>query len=403
VPRTMLSTGLSCPNPGLHPGYRLHHFLGRGGFGEVWEAETTAGEPVALKFMRCADNQAAVHEVRSIQMVRALSHPNLLRIDRVWSSPGYLVIAMELADASLADLLEAYREKLGKPVPPADLLPLLEQAAEALDFLNARQHLHLEQRVGIQHCDVTPSNLLLCGDTLKLTDFGLTSPLLGVDKTHRSAGTPDYMAPEVLRGRLSDRTDQYALAVCYCLLRGGRLPFPEVPVPLARTYVRPPPDLRRRDPAERPVVGRALSVLPGDRWPCCRAFLAALREGAPGVLPGSRSGRASERRAHRRDPPAPDTACEVLAWPGKGSYPAQVLNLSAGGARLLLPMPHEPLKPGNLLSLTLSNKARGFGRVFRLRVVYGKKRASGQHEVGVTFQTALRQEELTALLASRTA
>jgi serine/threonine protein kinase len=395
----MLTTAPASPSPYLYPGYRLRRFLGRGGFGEVWAAETEAGEPVALKFLRCADDHAAVGELRSIQMVRALSHPNLLRVDRVWSSPGYLVIAMELADGSLADRLEAHRARSGKAIPAAELLPLLAQAAAALDFLNARQHLHQGQRVAIQHCDVTPSNLLLCGGTVKLTDFGLTSARAGAEKAHRAAGTPDYMAPEVFQGRLSERTDQYALAICYCLLRGGRLPFPEVPASCPRTYVRPPPDLGRLDPAERPVVARALSAVPAERWPSCRAFLAALRERVPGARLRSAGGRLLERRAHRRLRPAADMACAIVGWAGAASHPARVLNLSAGGARLLLAAPDERLKPGSALSLALGRK----GRVFRLHVVYGKKLPTGEHEVGVAFQTALREDELTALLASRPA
>ena len=52
--------------PELHPGYRLRRLRGRGNFGQVWEAETDTGEPVALKFLHCVGDQASL-EVRSLQ------------------------------------------------------------------------------------------------------------------------------------------------------------------------------------------------------------------------------------------------------------------------------------------------------------------------------------------------
>src|SRR5438445_671717 len=87
----------------------------------------------------------------------------------------------------------------------------------------------LGQRIGaaqvaIQHCDVKPSNFLLFGDTVKLSDFGLASSISCQLQGHRRAGTLAYTAPEVFQGRLSDWTDQFSLGVTYCELRSGRLP-----------------------------------------------------------------------------------------------------------------------------------------------------------------------------------
>src|SRR5271165_448872 len=105
-------------NPNMHPGYRLRRLRGRGGYGQVWEAENDAGSLVALKFMRCTRDQGAAQELRSVQVVKELSHPHLIRIDKVWCAADYLVVSMELADGSLGDLLEIYRADFGAPLPP---------------------------------------------------------------------------------------------------------------------------------------------------------------------------------------------------------------------------------------------------------------------------------------------
>jgi serine/threonine protein kinase len=258
------------------PGYCLRHRLGSGGFGEVWEAETPLGRAVALKFLPCDNPQAAAMEIRSLQAVRQLRHPNLVRVDQVWSHLGYIVVAMELADGSLADLLEVYQTEVGTPIIPEHVCHLLSQAAVGLDYLNARQHTIGGQCVAIRHCDVKPSNLLIFGESVKLTDFGLSSLTTAEIQVHRRAGTLDYTAPEVFQGQLSEQTDQFALAVSYCRLRTGRLPFPETPPSFQVNYVRPPPDLSILPEPEQPIIARALNVVPQNRWASCVELMTRL-------------------------------------------------------------------------------------------------------------------------------
>src|SRR4051812_18038953 len=62
------------------PGYQLRRFLGRGGFGEVWDARAPDGRPVALKFLPCGDGLHAARETRSIQLVRNIDHPGLIHV-----------------------------------------------------------------------------------------------------------------------------------------------------------------------------------------------------------------------------------------------------------------------------------------------------------------------------------
>ncbi len=271
-------TKLEVLNPGLEPfpGYRLVKFLGRGGWGEVWEARQPDGKAVALKFLPCGSSLASAQEVRALQSIRQLRHPNLLCIDRIWCFGGHVVIGMELAEGSLFDLLEVYRKEYGTGIVPQHLCHFLSQAADALDYLNARQHLLDEQRVAVRHCDIKPSNLLLRGGKVKVADFSLACPTSSPRCQHRRVGTLHYAAPEVFQGWLSDRTDQYALAVSYCELRGGWLPFPNTPSAFHIGYVRPTPDLSMLVPAEQPIILRALDPVPQDRWPSCRDLMTRL-------------------------------------------------------------------------------------------------------------------------------
>ena len=215
-------------------------------------------------------------EIQAIQAVRKLKHPGLIQIDNVLMNWGYIIVAMEVAEGSLADLLDAYKEEFNTPIVPEQVCMYLAQVADALDFLHDRNHVVEGQKIGWQHCDIKPSNMLLFGENVKLADFGLSSKMVGKRMPHRRAGTLDYAAPEVFRGELTDQTDQYALAVTYCLLRGGKVPFPDTPQKFGQSYVRPDPDLSMVSEPERPIIARALSVAPQNRWPSCTDLICSL-------------------------------------------------------------------------------------------------------------------------------
>jgi serine/threonine-protein kinase len=264
------------PGKMLLSGYKLERIVGKGSFGHVWETRGPLGEKLALKFIRSGSDLAAPLEVRNILNVRELEHPLLIRVDRVWADRGYVVVVMELADGSLQELLAICRRDYNTPVPPDQACFFLTQAAEALDFLNAMRHKVGGNLVGIQHCDIKPSNLLLCGDTVKVSDFGLSSTLSAAEAPHRPVGTLAYAAPEIFQGQLSRWTDQFSLAVTYCELRSGRRPFPKTPLKWDPEYVPPEPDLSMLPEDERSVLARALALHPWERWKTCGDFLAHL-------------------------------------------------------------------------------------------------------------------------------
>lgn len=255
------------------PGYKLRRVRGRGGFAEVWEADTPSGTPVALKFMPSSNATTTSKELRSIQSFLPLYHPHLVKTNEVWSVPGYIVINMELADATLLDLMLLYHNDLHQPIDPPQLCRYMWQVGDALDFLNARKHTREGRRVGFQHGDVKPNNILLVGETAKLTDHGLATPTHGNTTPCPRQGTREYAAPEIFAGHYTDFSDQFSLAVTYYALRTGTLPFPAPPNPLPKNYIRPAPDLGYVSDAEVPPLLRALSPTPQDRYPTCRDFM----------------------------------------------------------------------------------------------------------------------------------
>lgn len=261
------------------PGYRLKRVRGRGGFAEVWEADGPTG-PVALKFMISSNTNTTARELRSLQSLQSLDHPFLVKTQSVFTVPGYIVTAMELAEGTLLDLHQVYVNELGQLIDPKELLLYLWQVADGLDFLNARRHTALGRKVGFQHGDVKPNNVLLFGDVAKLTDYGLATATHGPTTPCPRQGTRDYSAPEVYQGHLTDTSDQYSLAVTYCVLRAGRFPFPPQP-PLGegqapKSVIQPPPEIPNVYPGERSALCRALATVPQARFPCCRDLMRAL-------------------------------------------------------------------------------------------------------------------------------
>ncbi len=221
------------------PDYRLVQFLGRGGFGEVWKAVGPGGFAVALKFIALGADSGAAEE-RSAELLRSrdIRHPNLLGLFGSWRRHGLLILAMELADRTLMDRFSEARGQGLRGVPFAELREFLREAAKGLD------HLH---SIGVQHRDVKPQNLLLVGGGVKVADFGLAKVLEQTTASNTGSMTPAYAAPEFLKGRVSPHSDQYSLAVAYCQLRGGQLPFNGGPaqVMMGHLYETPDPEHRR--------------------------------------------------------------------------------------------------------------------------------------------------------------
>ncbi|MFL5341119.1 MAG: WD40 repeat domain-containing serine/threonine protein kinase [Gemmataceae bacterium] len=278
VTRMSRSPGTSMLQAGYEPlpGYRLIDGLGRGGFGEVWRAAAPGGFTIALKFV-VLGGRAGPAESRALELIRHIRHPNLLATFGAWEQNGVLIIAMELADGTLGDRLAAAVRDGKKGVPRDELLGFMAEAAKGLDFLNSPSHM-VEGRdgVSVQHRDIKPQNILLVGGGVKVADFGLARLLEQSVVSHSGSLTPLYAAPEFFNGQTTRSSDQYSLAVTYCQLRGGRLPFDGNMAQVTAGHLYRPPDVGMVPESERPIVTRALAKDPEARWPSCQSFVEAL-------------------------------------------------------------------------------------------------------------------------------
>lgn len=262
------------------PGYRLLEQVGIGGYGEVWRAEAPGGLVKAIKFVFGQQNEKrAISELHSLERIRGLRHPFLLSLERIEVVDGRLMIVTELADESVRDRFNDYRQQLLPGIPRDELLGYLRDAADALDFISARH--------ALQHLDIKPENLLLVAGHVKIADFGLVKSVQQTAASLIGGMTPLYSAPEVFRGTPSRRSDQYSLAILYQEMLTGTVPFSGGnAAELTLQHLNDEPDLSPLPSADRYVVARALSKEPEHRYPTCLEFIEALRRAAE-VKPGA--------------------------------------------------------------------------------------------------------------------
>jgi eukaryotic-like serine/threonine-protein kinase len=188
-----------------------------GGMGAVYRAlDTSLQRFVAVKVMRYTDHNM---ESRISSMLREaiaqarLNHPNVVVIYYVGREGEEPFLAMELLPGPTL----SERLKSDGKVPYGDTIRYAIQIVSALDHAS---------KYGIVHGDIKPANLLLTSEnSIKLSDFGLST--IASDKGNKTAvsGTPAYLAPELLKGPGSIQSDMYALGVTLFELVFGRHPF----------------------------------------------------------------------------------------------------------------------------------------------------------------------------------
>jgi len=262
---------------GAGAGYERLRLLGEGGQGRTWLARHRGSDRlVVLKEPTAADAADPARRAEALARARRaqrVHHPRVVRVEDVFEERGRALVVMEFVEGgSLAQRLEQHG-----PLPAPDALGLMD------DLLDGLAAVH---KAGLVHGDVKPENVLIDADgRAKIGDFGSVRPAdEGVTVTLGAAGTLCAMAPEQARGAPpTRRSDVYALgALLYRLLTG------EHPIDLrdvateAEAHARirhTPPRLPHPlvPPAAEPVLARALSKRPEDRFADAREMRHALQ------------------------------------------------------------------------------------------------------------------------------
>lgn len=259
--------------------YRIIGRLGQGAMGTVYRAEDPRIErQVAIKtiqFNPDLDPQSEAHArarfIREARSAGSLSHPNIVTVYHLGEHEGQSYLVMELVDgSSLSRVLRANQDPDRLP----ELLRGLQQIAPALDY--AHQH-------GVIHRDIKPANILVSNaGKFKVADFGIAKVLAATELTATGAliGTPQYIAPESLRGlSVSAASDQYSLAIVAYEVLTRRVPFEaeSMEALLFQILLEPPPPVGNFNPALNPaldeVLRQALAKDPAARFGSCTEFM----------------------------------------------------------------------------------------------------------------------------------
>jgi len=251
--------------------YKLVRLIGRGGMGEVYEAEDTRKRRVvALKLISAQYSDNSVFRARmqrEADTAGRLTEPHIVPIHDYGEIDGQFYVEMRLIDGvSLRQILT----QTG-PMAPARSVAIIRQIAAALDAAHS---------AGVTHRDVKPENILVTNqDFAYLVDFGIARAASdpGLTQTGTAVGTYNYMAPERFGDtEVTYRADIYALACVLDECLTGSPPYSAQSVErlIASHLMEPAPRPSQLRPGRVPaalddVIAKGMAKNPLDRYLSC--------------------------------------------------------------------------------------------------------------------------------------
>jgi serine/threonine protein kinase, bacterial len=308
--------------------YRLMRLLGRGGMGDVYEAEDTRKRRiVALKLISpqfSSDPMFRARMQREADAAGRLTEPHVVPIHDYGEIDGQLYLDMRMIDG--VDLATALKRT--GPMSPARAVAIIRQVAAALDAAHAS---------GVTHRDVKPENILITSDDFAyLVDFGIARAAAdrGLTQTGTAMGSYKYMAPERFTGNeVTYRSDIYSLACVLGECLTGSPPFRADSIErlVAAHLMEPAPRPSQLRPGRVPaavdqVVAKGMAKNPEERY----RSAGELANAALDALTAPEQHQAERIIQHGEDAAAAETMARPAAssWPwahpaGGGSWPSQ--------------------------------------------------------------------------------
>jgi eukaryotic-like serine/threonine-protein kinase len=277
--------------------YRIYRRLENGGLSTVFVAtdlesdriaaiKVSAPAPLVRRDLSYAVNEADARRYwdellermrREVETLAAIEHPNIVRFY------GTGLINDDLRYAAMEFLRG---RTLREEIDDRGLIPPREAAMRSIDVASALSEVHSR---GIVHRDINPRNIFLCGDSVKLIDFGIAKfpqPEGAPPFTRHSmmTGTVSYASPEQCQSHSIDhRSDIYSLAIVLYEMITGERPFQgRTPTEVALKQIQSQPISPRALNSSVPAILenailRALSKNPDDRQQTVDEFAAELR------------------------------------------------------------------------------------------------------------------------------
>jgi hypothetical protein len=187
--------------------------ISSGAFGRVYAgSEGDTGRPLAIKHM--VDVSFARRFTIEARLLEQLDHPRVVRVFDHFSDDSGMYVVMERVDG--IDLWRLLRKRGQPGLPVEEAVRYASEACEALEYVHRQQ---------IVHRDVKPANLMLGSQGVVLVDFGIARQLDTELQGTIGIGTPRFMAPEVLIGGYSPRSDVFGIAATLWTLLAGSAPM----------------------------------------------------------------------------------------------------------------------------------------------------------------------------------
>jgi len=270
--------------------YQVIEPIAKGAMGAVYRGERVRlGRAVAIKILHDAlpDELASRQRFeREAKLMARLEHPHCVSVIDFGLHEDKPYLVMELVRGT--SLLELVAKD--GPLEPARAADLMRQVLSGL------AHAH---ELGIVHRDIKPANVMLTektglGEQIRILDFGLARPAADSAKltTGIVVGTPNYMAPEQIKGATVDaRTDLYACGVMLFELLTGQKPFrADDPIAVVRKHLHDKPPrlaevLHGVDFGElERVVAKALAKTPDERYASAAEMAEAIERATPRAI-----------------------------------------------------------------------------------------------------------------------